>query len=188
MPSTSEFRKGIKVKVDGDPYEMIECEFCKPGKGQALYRTKLRHLFKNTVVDRTYKSGDSIDSADVFETSMQYLYRDGDDYVFMHPETFEQPALSPEQLGENNGKWIMEGMNVKMVFYEGQPIGVTLPNHVVVEITYTEPGAKGDTAGNVLKPATVETGAEVGVPLFVNQGEKIRVDTRTGEYIERAKD
>ena len=189
MPSynTSQFRKGLKVLLDGDPYLMIECNFVKPGKGQALYRTKLRNLLKNTVIDRTYKSGDSIDGADVRDTELQFLYFDGNNYVFMDPETYDQPALTADQVGED-AKWLKEGMTCGVTFWNDQPIALSVPNHLVLRIEYTEPGAKGNTATNVTKPAKVETGAEVQVPNFVETGELIKVDTRTGEYIERVRE
>ena len=188
MPSynTSEFRKGLKLQLDGDPYLLIECNFVKPGKGQALYKCKLRNLIRNTVIDRTYKSGDSVEAADVEEIEAQYLYRQGDTFVFMDNTTFEQYELSLDQV-DDAWKYLKEGMNCGMLLFNNNPIGMTPPNHVVLEVTYCEPGAKGNTATNVTKPAKVETGAEFEVPAFVEMGEKIRIDTRTGEYIERAR-
>jgi elongation factor P len=185
--STSEFRKGLKVQMDGDPYLMIECNFVKPGKGQALYKCKLRNLVRNTVIDRTYKSGDSIEAADVEEIKAQYLYRQGDTFVFMHNETYEQYELSSDQVDEA-WKYLKEGMICDMLLFNNNPIGVTPPNHVVLKIEYCEPAVRGNTATNVTKPAKVETGAELVVPNFVETGELIKVDTRTGEYIERVKE
>jgi elongation factor P len=189
MPSynTSEFRKGLKVQIDSEPYLMVECNFVKPGKGQALYRTKLKNLLKGTIVDRTYRSGDSLEAADVHEAQLQFLYRDGDQFVFMDPETFEQPALSAAQVGEE-AKWLKEGTTCSITFWNDRPISMSAPNHMVLRIEYTEPGVRGDTATNVTKPAKLETGAEIQVPIFVKAGELVKVDTRTGTYIERVRE
>jgi len=185
--NTSEFRKGLKVQLDGDPYLMIECNFVKPGKGQALYKCKLRNLIRNTVIDRTYKSGDSIEAADVEEIEAQYLYRQSDTFVFMDTTSYEQYELSLDQV-DDAWKYLKEGMNCSMLLFNNNPIGMTPPNHVVLEVTFCEPGAKGNTATNVTKPAKVETDAEFDVPAFVEMGDKIRIDTRTGEYVERVRD
>lgn len=185
--NTSEFRKGLKVQLDGDPYLMIECNFVKPGKGQALYKCKLRNLIRNTVLDRTYKSGDSLEAADIEEIQAQFLYRQGEQFVFMDNQSYEQYELSAEQVDEA-WKYLKEGMVCSMLLFNNRPIGVTPPNHVVVRIEYTEPAVRGNTATNVTKPAKVETGAELTVPNFVETGELIKVDTRTGEYIERVKE
>jgi elongation factor P len=187
MIHTSDFRKGIKVEVDGEPYIMTECNFVKPGKGQALYKCKLKSLIKGSVLDRTFKSDDGLPAADVRESPMQYLYRNGDNFVFMDPETFDQPELTEQQLGDTV-KWLKEGLVCNITFYNDRPIIVEAPNQLVLVVTYTEPGARGNTATNVAKPAIVETGAEIPVPIFINQGDKIKVDTRTGEYIERVRD
>ena len=184
--NTSEFRKGLKVQLDGDPYLMIECNFVKPGKGQALYKCKLRNLIRNTVLDRTYKSGDSLDAADIEEIQAQFLYHQGDQFVFMDNESFEQYELGSEQVDEA-WKYLKEAMVCSMLLFNNRPIGVTPPNHVVLKIEYTEPAVRGNTATNVTKPAKVETGAEIIVPNFVETGETIKIDTRTGEYIERVK-
>jgi elongation factor P len=185
--NTSEFRKGLKVQLDGDPYLMIECNFVKPGKGQALYKCKLRNLLRNTVIDRTYKSGDSIEAADIEEIDAQYLYRQGDTFVFMNNETFEQYELSAETV-DDVWKYVKEGTVCSMLLFNNNPIGVTPPNHVVLRVEYCEPGVKGNTATNVTKPVQVETGAEFLAPAFVEMGELIKIDTRTGEYIERVKE
>lgn len=184
--NTSEFRKGLKVQIDGDPYIMIECNFVKPGKGQALYKCKLRNLIRGTVLDRTYKSGDSLEAADIEEIQAQYLYRQGDHFVFMNNETFEQYELTADQVDEA-WKFLKEGMVCSMLLFNNNPIGVTPPNHVVLRVEYTEPAVRGNTATNVTKPAKMETGAELIVPNFVETGDLIKVDTRTGEYIERVK-
>ena len=185
--NTSDFRKGLKVQIDGDPYLMIECNFVKPGKGQALYKCKLRNLIRNTVLDRTYKSGDSIESADIQEIDAQYLYRQADQFVFMDNETYEQYELTSEQV-DDAWRYIKEGTVCSMLLFDGNPIGITPPNHVVLKVEYCEPGAKGNTATNVTKPCKVETGTEFDCPSFVNIGDLIKIDTRTGEYLERVKE
>lgn len=184
--NTSEFRKGLKVQLDGDPYLMIECNFVKPGKGQALYKCKLRNLLRGTVIDRTYKSGDSIEAADVEEIEAQFLYRQQDQFVFMDNKTYEQYELSKEMVDEA-WKYLKEGMICSMTLFNGNPISVSPPNHVVLKIDYCEPGVRGNTATNVTKPCRMETGAEILCPSFVEMGEYVKVDTRTGEYIERVK-
>lgn len=189
MPSynTSDFRKGLKVQLDGDPYLMIECNFVKPGKGQALYKCKLRNLVRNTVIDRTYKSGDSIDAADIEEIDAQYLYRQADDFVFMDNETYDQYEVPAEKV-DDAWRYLKEGMVCSMLLFNGNTIGVTPPNHVILKVEFCEPGAKGNTATNVTKPCKVETGTEFDCPAFVEIGDLIKIDTRTGEYIERAKE
>ena len=185
--NTSEFRKGLKVQLDGDPYLMIECNFVKPGKGQAMYKCKLRHLLRGTVIDRTYKSGDSIEAADVEEIDGQYLYRQGETFVFMDNESYEQYELSAEQV-DDGWKYLKEGMVCNMVLFNGNPITVSPPNHVVLQVEFCEPGAKGNTASNLTKPVKAETGAEFICPAFIEMGDMIKVDTRSGEYIERVKE
>ena len=185
--NTSDFRKGLKVQMDGDPYLMIECNFVKPGKGQALYKCKLRNLIRNTVIDRTYKSGESLEAADITEIESQYLYRQGDTFVFMDNESYEQYEI-PEDTVDDAWKFLKEGMICSMLLFNNNPIGVTPPNHVVLQIEYCEPAVRGNTATNVTKPAKLETGAELIVPNFVETGEMVKIDTRTGEYIERVKE
>lgn len=185
--NTSDFRKGLKVQIEGDPYLMVECNFVKPGKGQALYKCKLRHLIRGTILDRTYKSGDSLDSADVEEIQAQFLYRQGEQFVFMDNENFEQYELTAQQV-DDAWRYLKEGMVCGMVLYNGNPISIAPPNHVVLRVEYCEPGARGNTATNVTKPCKVETGAEFPCPAFVEMGDLIRIDTRTGEYIERVKE
>lgn len=189
MPSynTSDFRKGLKVLVDGEPYLMTECNFVKPGKGQALYKTRLKHLIRNSTLDRTYKSGDSLEVADVHDIEMEYLYRDGDNYVFMDPDTFDQPSLTAEQVGDD-ARWLKEGLRCHITFWNDRPIDFSPPNHLVLRVEYTEPGARGNTATNVTKTARLETGAEVQVPIFINTGDLLKVDTRTASYIERVRE
>jgi len=185
--NTSDFRKGLKVQMDGEPYSMIECNFVKPGKGQALYKCKLRHLIRNTVIDRTYKSGDSLEAADVEEIEAQYLYHQVDTFVFMDNQSYEQYELSKEQV-DDAWKYLKEATVCSMLLFNNNPIGITPPNHVVLKVEYCEPGAKGNTATNVTKPCKVETGAEFDCPSFVEIGDLVRIDTRTGEYIERVKE
>lgn len=181
---TNDFKKGLKVQIDGDPYLMIEMNFVKPGKGNALYKCKLRNLLRGTVVDRTYKGGDELEAADVEDIDVQYLYKQADTFVFMHTETFEQYELSAEQV-DDAWRYLKDGMKCQMTLFNGNPITMNPPIQVQLEVTQCEPGAKGDTATNVTKPATVETGAEFIVPGFIKEGNVIKVDTRTGDYVER---
>ena len=185
--NTSDFRKGLKVQFEGDPYLMIECNFVKPGKGQAMYKCKFRHMIKQTVLDRTFRSGESIESADVEEVEGQYLYRQSDSFVFMDTSNYEQYELSAEQVGDV-WKYLKESMNCQIVLYNENPITITPPNQVVLKIEYCEPGVKGNTATNVTKPVKVETGAEFQCPIFIEMGELVKIDTRTGEYVERVKE
>ena len=156
---TSDFRKGLKVQIDGEPYLMIEMNFVKPGKGNAMYKCKLRNLIRNTVLDRTYKGGESLEAADVEETEVQFLYRQADTFVFMDSETFDQFELSAEQV-DDNWKYLKEGMVCSTVLYNGNPITMTPPNHVELKVEYCEPAVKGNTATNVTKAVKMETGAE----------------------------
>lgn len=182
--NTSDFRKGLKVQIDGEPYLMIECNFVKPGKGNALYKCKLRNLVRNTVLDRTYKGGDDLEAADVEEIDCQFLYRQGETFVFMENNTYEQYELSADQV-DDNWKYLKDGMTCSMILFNGVPITMSPPNHVELKVEYCEPGAKGDTATNVTKPVTVETGAEFLCPIFINIGNVIKIDTRSGDYVER---
>ncbi len=185
--STNEFRGGLKVMLDGDPCSILENEFVKPGKGQAFNRVKLRNLRSGRVWDRTFKSGDTLEAADVTDRSMDYLYDDGEFYHFMEPESFEQVAADRAAVGDA-AQWLKEQDSYVVTLYNGAPLAVTPPNHVELEIVETDPGLKGDTAQGGTKPATLSTGAVVKVPLFLSQGEIVRVDTRTGEYLSRAKE
>lgn len=185
--STNEFRSGLKIILDGDPYNIVENEFVKPGKGQAFNRVKVRNLHTGRVIERTFKSGENVEAADVFELNVQYLYNDGEFWHFMEPETFEQHAVSKDMMGDNS-LWLKEEDQCQMTLYNGSPLSVTPPNFTELKIVETDPGVRGDTSGGGGKPATLETGAVVRVPLFVNQDEVIRVDTRTGEYVSRIKD
>lgn len=182
--NTSDFRKGLKVQIDGEPYVMTEMNFVKPGKGNALYKCRLKNLIRGTTLDRTYKGGDALESADIESTEVQFLYRQGEEYVFMHQETFEQYEVSSEVAGDI-WRYLKDGMPCSMTIYNGNPIIVEAPNQVELAVTDCAPGTKGDTATNVTKPATVETGAEFLVPGFIKPGNVIKIDTRTGEYVER---
>ncbi|MFZ0469856.1 MAG: elongation factor P [Thiogranum sp.] len=185
--STSEFKGGLKIMLDGDPCSIIENEFVKPGKGQAFNRVKIRNLKTGRVIERTFKSGDSVEGADVMETDMQYLYNDGEFWHFMHPDTYEQVAADANAVADA-AKWLKEQDTCLVTLWNGSPISVTPPNFVMLTVSETDPGVRGDTSGGGGKPATLETGAVVRVPLFIDVGEVLKVDTRTGEYVGRAKD
>jgi elongation factor P len=185
--NTSEFRKGLKVQIDGVPYLMVEMNFRKPGKGTALYECKMKNLIRGTMLDRTYRAGQTLEAADVTEFDAQFLYRQGENFVFMKTDDYEQYELTGEQVGDA-GQWLKEGMACKLMVFDGTPLAMTPPNHVILKVEYAEPAAKGNTATNVQKPVKLETGAEINVPAFVEMGEWIKVDTRTGEYLERAKE
>ncbi len=185
--STNEFRGGLKIMLDGDPCSIIENEFVKPGKGQAFNRVKIRNLITGRVLEKTFKSGESVEAADVMDTDMQYLYNDGTAWYFMDPDTFEQVGADEKAVGDNI-KWLKEQDMCVVTLWNGVPIAMTPPNFVILEVTETDPGVRGDTSGGGGKPATCDTGAVVRVPLFIDIGEQIKVDTRTGEYVGRAKD
>lgn len=185
--TTNEFRSGMKLMIDGAPCNIVDVDFVKPGKGQAFARVKLRNLQTRRVVEKTFKSGENAEAADVVDTEMQYLYNDGESWHFMHPETFEQVAAGKDALGDV-ALWLKEQDMCTVTLWNSQPIEVVPPNFVELVITETDPGVRGDTASGGTKPATLETGAVVKVPLFIEQGEKIKVDTRTGEYVSRVKD
>lgn len=186
LVSTNEFKGGLKVMFDGDPCSIIENEFVKPGKGQAFNRVKLRNLKTDRVVERTFKSGETLEAADVLDMEMQYLYNDGEQWHFMVSDTFEQHAADANAVGDAL-KWLKEQDTCIVTVWNGAPISVTPPNFVELTITETDPGIRGDTSGGGGKPATLETGAVVRVPLFVQTGEVIKVDTRTGDYVSRVK-
>lgn len=185
--STNEFKSGLKVMLDGDPCAIVENEFVKPGKGQAFNRVRLRNLKTGKIWERTFKSGESLEGADVMDTDMQYLYNDGEFWHFMDPNTFEQQAAEEAAVGDAR-QWLREEDVCTVTLYNGAPLSVSPPNFVELEIIETDPGLKGDTAGTGGKPATLSTGAVVRVPLFVQTGEVVKVDTRTGEYVGRIKD
>ncbi len=182
--STNDFRKGLKVQIDGTPYLMVDMNFRKPGKGAALYECRMKNLLRGTVVDRSYRAGQTLEAADVTEFTAQFLYRQGENFVFMNSNDYEQYEMTEEQVGDG-ARFLKENMDCQIMTFNNQPIAVTPPNHVILRVEYTEPTAKGNTATNVQKPVTLETGAEITAPPFINIGDWLRIDTRTGEYIER---
>jgi len=184
--NTNEFRGGLKILLDGDPYTIVENEFVKPGKGQAFNRVKLRNLVSSRVIEKTFKSGDSVEAADVFETDAQYLYTDGEHWHFMNNETYEQYACSQNAMAEAV-KWIKEEDLCHITLFNGEPLSVQAPNFTEMRIIETDPGLRGDTSGSGGKRATLESGAVIRVPLFVQENETVKVDTRTGEYVSRVK-
>ena len=184
MYDTSDFRKGLKVRIDGQPFVIVEHQFVKPGKGQAFTRTKLKNMISGSMLDRTYRSGEKLEKADLESRDMQYLYADGDGRVFMDNKTYDQVNITDKQLG-NTAAFLLDGMTVEVLFFEGRAIDITPPTFVELKVTRTDPGFKGDTSGNTTKPATVETGLTVNVPLFVNEGDVLKIDTRTSDYVER---
>ena len=181
---TSDIRKGLKMMFDGNPYNVVDFQFVKPGKGQAFVRTKVRNMITGAVLEKTLKSGEKIEIADVEERTLQYIYPEGSDFVFMDSTTGDQITVQGDKVGDD-ARWLSDGMNVDVTIFKGQPIGVSLPSHVVLQIVASEPGVKGDTASGATKPATLSTGATVNVPLFVKEGEWVKIDTREGSYIER---
>ena len=183
--STNEFKSGLKVMLDGEPCSILENEFVKPGKGQAFNRVRMRNLKTGRVWERTFKSGESLEGADVMDYSLEYSYTDGEFFYFMDPDSFEQHAAEISSVGDTQ-KWLKEQEKYDVTLYNGSPISVTAPNFIELEIIETDPGLKGDTAQGGSKPATITTGAVVHVPLFISQGEIVRVDTRSGEYVSRA--
>lgn len=183
--TTNELRVGMKVEVDKEPYLIIVNEFVKPGKGQAFNRIKMKNMINGRLVERTYKSGEKLDLADIEENQMRFLYKESDGAVFMDEKTFDQTTISNELIG-NNQQWLMEEVIYQVIFYKGAVIELVPPTFMEMKIVETSPGVRGDTSGRVLKPAVTETGANVQVPIFVETGEKIKVDTRTCEYVSRA--
>jgi len=185
MVTAGDFRNGVTFEMDGNVYSIIEFQHVKPGKGAAFVRTKIRNVISGAVTEKTFNPNDKYPTAFIERKDMEYLYNDGDLYYFMDSETYEQLPISPNVLGDNF-RFVKENMVCKVLSYKGNVFGIEPPNFVELQVTETEPGVKGDTATNVTKPATLETGAEIKVPLFINEGDMIRVDTRTGEYMERA--
>ena len=181
---TKNFRNGLKIEIDGQPWVITYFQHVKPGKGNAFTRTKLKNLIDGRVLERTFKSGETVGVPDLDSRQMQYLYGDGEMYTFMDTDNYEQVGLSGDTLGTDT-QFLKENMVIDVLFYEGKAISVDLPTFVELEITSTEPGVKGDTATGAVKPATVETGATINVPLFLNEGDVIKIDTRTGDYVER---
>jgi len=185
MYETSDFRNGLKVEVEGDPYVIVYFQFVKPGKGTAFTRTKLKSLLSGAVIERTFRSGDVVGTPDIEETLMQYLYNNGEVYTFMNTESFEQVELQAKLLGED-AKFLTENLEVTVLFYKGRAVSFTLPNFIESKVQWTEPAVKGNTAQGALKMARLECGAEVGVPLFIQEGELLKIDTREGgAYVQR---
>jgi len=186
MYSTADFRKGLKIEIDGAPFAIIDFQHVKPGKGGAFVRTKLKNLINGRVLDQTFRSGEKVQKPDLVEKEMQYLYKDGDNYCLMDNETYEQIMLTGDQMGDAV-LYLTENMNLQVLFFNQQPVAVDLPNFVELTVAQTEPGVRGDTASGGTKPATLESGAVIQVPLFINEGDRLKVDTSTGTYIERLK-
>jgi elongation factor P len=184
MYQTSDIKNGLKVEMDGYPWNVVYFQFVKPGKGTAFTRTKLKNLITGNVVERTFRSGETLAPADVSEDEMQYLFSDDDGASFMNTETYDQVHISKKTIGDDI-KWLMEQMYVRVLFYKGNPVNIELPNFIEVEVTYTEPAVKGNTSTGATKAATLATGAEVQVPMFIDRGDVLKIDTREGEYVER---
>jgi elongation factor P len=184
--NTSEFRNGLKFILDGDPYAMVDNEIVKPGKGQAFNRVKIRNLKTGRVIEKTWKSGESVEAADVMEVEMEYLYEDGEFWYFMEPTTYEQHAADKNAVADVI-KWLKGQELYQVTLWNGAPLSIVPPNFIELKITDCDPGVQGNTAQGATKPAIVETGAAIKVPLFVEEGEMVKIDTRTGEYLSRAK-
>jgi len=187
MYTASDLRKGLKIQIDREPYVVTDFQFVKPGKGQALYRCKLKNMITGVIIDPTYRSGDTFESADLSERRMQYLYNQEDEYCFMDVENYEQSVLSSEQVGDAKN-YLTDNLEVDILFFGERPIGITLPNFVDLTVTRADPWAKGDSVAGDTKPVTLETGYVLRVPPFVEEGGKITIDTRTGEYVTRVKE
>lgn len=186
MYDTSDIRKGLKVLMDGNPYTIVDFQFVKPGKGTAFTRTKFKNLLTGAVIERNIRSGEKLEPANVEEKAMQYLYADGEDYVFMDSTSYEQVIISGEVVGDDSD-FLKDNLECSVLFFNERAVGIGLPTFITAEVTGTDPGARGDSTGNVQKPAIIETGAEIFVPLFINKGDTIKVDTRNKSYVERVK-
>ncbi len=187
MYSTPDFRKGLKIEIDNVPYSIVDFQHVKPGKGGAFVRTKLKNLISGGVVDKTFRSSEKVGKPDISQSSMQFLYSDGEGYHFMNNDTYDQVLISPDEVGAGS-KFLKENTSIDVLEYNGRVIGVELPIFVSLVVTKTEPGFKGDTSSGGSKPAELETGYEVNVPLFINEGDILKIDTRTGGYVERVKE
>jgi elongation factor P len=181
---TSEFRKGLKIEVDGEPFEIIEFQHVKPGKGSAFVRTSIKSLTSGRLLQPTFKSGDKVGRPDIEEKEMQYLYRQGEDFYFMDNKNYEQTFLSEKELGEAK-RFLKENVNASILFYNGKALGVQLPNSVDLKVVKCDPGVRGDTVSGATKPAELESGYSVNVPLFINEGDVLKIDTRDGKYLTR---
>jgi len=186
MYSTPDFRKGLKIELNGEPFVIVDFLHVKPGKGGAFVRTTLKSLLSGNVIDRTFRSGEKVDKPDLEERTMQYLYETDGQFYLMDSETYEQSFLTEEQLGDSRS-YLQENVEIAVLFHNAKPIGVDVPIFVELRVASTEPGVKGDTAGGATKPATLETGMTVQVPLFINEGDVLKIDTRTGKYMERVR-
>ena len=184
MADTTDIKKGFKIVLEGVPFSFVEFQFVKPGKGQAFIRSRIRNLLSGHVIDKTFKSGDKLEKADVEERQMQYLYPEGDGRVFMDEKNFEQVTVPKDLVGASHDL-MKDNMPCSVLFFNERAVDVSLPTFVLLEVTASEPGVRGDTSGNVTKPATVETGAEIAVPLFIRVGDLLKIDTRTHAYVER---
>ncbi len=184
MYTASDLRKGLKIEMDGEPYIITDFDFCKPGKGQALYRCRLKSMLSGSTMDKTFRSVDKVGRPDLRETEMIFSYMEGDNFVFMDAETYEQVLIPQSVIGDKK-YFLKEDTECSILFYEDRPIEITLPYFVEFVVAKTDPGARGDTATNVMKPAFLPNGYEIHVPLFVNEGDRVKVDTRTGDYAER---
>lgn len=184
MTDTSQFKNGLKVILDGNPFTMVYFQHVKPGKGGAFVRTKVKNLLNGRVLERTFRSGEKVELADIQEKTMQYLYQEGENLVFMDQETYDQIPIPPDVIGDSI-QFMLENMAVDVLFWNGRPVNIELPNYIVAKVVKSDPGLKGDTSSGATKPATLECGATVQVPLFIKEGDMVRVDTRTGEYSER---
>lgn len=185
MYSTSDFKRGLRIMYEGQPHSIIEFQHHKPGKGAAIVRTKLRNLITGNVVDPTFRSGDKVERPDLEDKEVQFLYATDDIFHFMDPQSYEQFEIPREALGDAPN-FLVDGITCSVLFYAGKPISIDLPNHVVLEVVECDPAVRGDTVQGATKPAKLQTGYSVQVPLFINEGEKLKIDTRTGDYIERA--
>jgi elongation factor P len=184
MYTTTDFRKGLKIEIEGEPYIIVECQHVKPGKGAAMVKTRIKSLVSGKVLDINYRSGDKVDEPNLEEKTIQFLYLEGEEYHFMDQQNYEQLAIKKDQLGDSYG-YLQENIEVRALYHNGRPIGIEVPIFVTLKIVKTEPGIRGDTASGGSKPATLETGLGIQVPLFVNEGDLVKVDTRTGAYVER---
>jgi len=180
----NDLRKNVKLEIDGQPFVVVDFQFVKPGKGQGLYKCKIKNMITGAVLERTWRSGEKLTAANVESNKMQFLFSSGEAFTFMDSETYEQVEMSADVIGDDKN-WLLDNLDVEVLFYNERPVGVSLPSHVVMEIVECEPGVKGDTATNVTKQAQVQTGATINVPLFIKVGETVKVDTRTGAYVER---
>jgi elongation factor P len=180
----SELKKNAKLEIDGHPWIVTDYQFVKPGKGQGLYKCRIKNMITGAVIDRTWRSGEKLEAADVESRQFQYLFGGPDGYTFMDNASYEQIELSSELVGDDS-RFLMDQLPVDILFFKGRPVGVTLPGHVIMEIVDSEPGVKGDTATNVTKAATVQTGLQVQVPIFLRIGDRIKISTETGNYVER---